>query len=403
MKGPLLVVMFGIIIVLLPIGMVTGVLPALVEAIRDAILLAITFIVGTGTVAYGIWIAAPNLLKRLSATALRGVPNLPNSLKRRAVKNELEGEINAAFKDFGKDVEGLIGPEIKITWLSPGEDARERFFSSGKAYLKLDFSENQERNLVEAALVYSRDYLLEATRQFLPRPLMRAIDLTFIDELLLRRNAVRSRVYFNQEVLPRELSVAPETEQYMDRLALISQHGLFIRVLWPELRDYPGHVATRLRRRSHQEQADAFIDFLAKSAQDREALTQSGLVHIGETIRVGIVLVGSPYKLQSAGTRPYVRRVALNNERGCRTVYLIGYNKGVHYVTPIAKESQRRGIAESFSSGSYDALIRNALSRQAIARLTIPEGAGRAFLEKFPDTNEWPDLEDEILEQVNGK
>ena len=347
----------------------------------------------------GLWRAAPDPLKRYSAAALRWLPNLPNSLKRRAVKNELEGELNAAFSQFGREGAGFIEHQIRIAWLTPDEDVADSFFREGKAYLKLNFSENNERNLVEAALLYCTDgYLLPTTRQHLPKPLMRAIDLTFIDELLERRNAIHSRGYFTQEVLPRELAASPETEKYMDTLGLISQHGLFIRVLLPELRDYAGHVAQRLARQQHKEQIEAFIEFLGTTSRDRETKTQTGLLHVGATIRTGIVLVGIPGKLESEGNRPYVRRSAINADRGARTVYLVGYNRGVEYVPRIAKEAQRRGIVNSYETHQYNALVRGDVTKQVVARLSIIEGAGSRFLQTYPNMLEWPDLEDELAE-----
>ncbi|GAH86283.1 unnamed protein product, partial [marine sediment metagenome] len=157
---------------------------------------------------------------------------------------------------------------------------------------------------------------------------MRAIDLTFTDELLDRRNAVRGRAYFTQEVIPRETEITPEINKYLDTLELLSQHGLFIRILLPEIRDYPGRTHRRVARRSHLEQIESFIEFLRITAEDRTSKKKRVWLHIGETIRIGVTLVGITSKLQFEGTRPYVRRIAINNADGARTVYLIGYNLG---------------------------------------------------------------------------
>jgi len=224
---------------------------------------------------------------------------------------------------------------------------------------------------------------------------MRAIDLTFIDELLDKRNAVRGRAYFTQEVIPREIEVTPDINKYLDTLELLSQHGLFIRILLPEIRDYPGRTHRRIARRSHLEQIEAFIEFLRITAEDRTNKIKRAWLHIGETIRIGVVLVGVTDKLQFEGTKPYVKRTATHNAEGARDVYLIGYNLGVIYVPSIAKEAKQREIATEYEIHSYDALIGGELKEQVLARLSVPEGAGKRFLEKFPNKEEWPDLEDE--------
>lgn len=102
----------------------------------------------------GLWRVAPDFAKQLIARTIRLAPDAPNYLKRRATKNEIESAINRAFKQFHR--EGFVNHEIIVSWLKPGEDAREVFFRSGKAYLKLDYSNSQETNLAEAALRFCR-------------------------------------------------------------------------------------------------------------------------------------------------------------------------------------------------------------------------------------------------------
>jgi len=394
-KKAWLFIILGVIILIVAIGMVVGFVPTVRETIRDTLLHIIGWISGISITLYGVWAAIPEPMKRLVARILRKIPNLPNVYKRTTIKYEIEGELNAALKDFSKEGIGLTEHEVCISWLTPNQEARESFFREGKAYIKLDFSEKKEKLLVDAAVIYCGGGLLPAMRQYVEQPLMRTIDLMFIDELLERRKAISSRAYFTQEVLPNEIKVIPEIKQYMERLALISQHGLFLHILLPELRDYPGHVPPRLALQKHMEQIIAFVEFLDRTAKDRENKTETGLLHVGEIVRIGIVLVGMQAKLQLQGTKPYVRRTAMDGDNGAHVVYLIGYNLGLDYIPKIAKEAMKRKIADSYEIRKYDALIRGKITKQAIARLTLPDMAGKLFLKEYPDMEAWPDLEDE--------
>jgi hypothetical protein len=390
---PQLLLSAGIIILLVLLGMALGLIPALAESVRNILLGSFGSVSGIGLTLYGIWKIAPDEVKHIIAGGLRKIPNLPIYYKRRTVKFELESEINTALKEFGKEGAGFVEHEVVISWLTPDQEARSLFFRGGKAYLKLDFTEDKERNLVEAVLMYCNECLLPEVRQYIARPLVRAIYLVFIDEMLDRRNAVRGRAYFTQEVIPRETEITPDINKYLDTLELISQHGLFIRILLPEIRDYPGRTHYRVARSSHLQQVEAFIQFLKITAEDRTRKIKRAWLHIGETIRIGVVLVGISDKLQFEGTRPYVKRTARDNAEGARNVYLIGYNLGVIYVPHIAKEAKQRGIAEKYEIYPYDALIGGELKKQVVARLSIPEGAGKRFLDSFPNIQEWPDLE----------
>ena len=356
---------------------------------------AIAWLAGLSLVVQGAWKALPDPLKRFSAAALRMLPTLPNAWKRRVVKNELEGTLNAALREFNREGAGFVDHEVKIEWLTPSDDVRDTFFRSGKAFLKLGFSENNHRNLVEAALAFCREGLMPSTRQYVPQPLMKAIDLVFVDEVLERRQAHLSRAYLTQEVIPREVERLPGVDSYIETLSLISQQGLFTRIFLPELRDYPGFVPARMALYRHHYDIFEFLGFLETTVKSRETRTRTVLIHVGAVVRVAIVLVGIPDKLRFEGTRPYVRRAAIHNRRGARTVYLLGYNEGVHFVRDIAAEAKARGIVSSFEIEEYTAIVGDDVSNHRLARMTMVPGGGRKFLDEHEDLHEWPDLDDD--------
>lgn len=389
-----ILIIIGIVIILVAIGMAVGFVPNFTEVVGAVLAESFVWISGVFLTLWGIWKAIPEPIQRIIAKVMRKIPNLPIYYKRRTVKFEIEGEVNAALKKFGKEGAGFVEHEVVVDWLKP-EEARMMFFKGGKAYLKLDFNEDKEKTLVEAIVMYCNECLLQEIRQYIPRPLMRSIDLMFIDELLDRRDAKRGRSYFGQEVIPREIEVTPEIEKYLDKLGLISQHGLFIRVLMPELKEYSGRTQHRIPRENHLAQVEEFIDFLKITAEDRPREVKRVWLHIGETIRVGVMLVGERDKLNFEGTKPYVRRTAMDNAAGARTVYLIGYNLGVNFVPGIAREAKQRGIASKFEIDEYSAFIGNQVKDQVIARLSVPDGAGKRFLELYPSMADWPDLEEE--------
>ena len=389
----LLVIGFG------SLGLALGITPRIIgESNPDFLALgtsAVVWFAGIYAVAQAAWQALPDPLKRLSAAALRKLPTLPNAWKRRVVKNELEGSLNAALREFNREGAGFIEHEIKIEWLTPNSDLRETFFRSGKAFLKLSFSENNDRNLVEAALKFSTEGLLQITRQYIPNDLMKAIDLVFVDEVLDRRHAHLSRAYLTQEVVPREIERSPQIESHIETLSLVSQQGLFTRVFLPELRDYPGYVPARMAQHRHQYDIREFLVFLDNAVKSRETRTKTALVHVGAIIRVAIVLVGIPDKLRIEGTRPYVRRAAMHNELGARTVYLLGYNEGAHFAHEIAKEAKARGLVSSFEIDEYIAIVGDDVSNHILARMTMVPESGSKFLQEHEDLDEWPDLDDD--------
>ena len=137
------------------------------------------------------------------------------------------------------------------------------------------------------------------------------------------------------------------------------------------------------------------MGFLETTVKSRETRTKTVLIHVGAIVRVAIVLVGIPDKLRFEGTRPYVRAAAIDNERGARTVYLLGYNEGVHFVGDIAAEAKARGIVSSFEIEEYTAIVGDDVSNHKLARMTMVPGGGSKFLEEHENLDEWPDLDDD--------
>ena len=371
------------------------------KGITEEISAAVTWISGSAiTIVFwslAFWKLMPNGAKKLIARLIRFVPNVPNILKRRAIESELEGAINGALTQFNREGAGFIDHEISISWLNPDDNVRRLFFESDKVFIKLDYTRSPGINLVESILLYCRRSLLPHTQEYVNRPLMRAINLQFVDEILQRQGTSESRAYFMHEVLERETNDSQETLKFFDKLQLLGQHGLFTRIYLPELQEYPTVALRSWPRRRHQQSLLGLLDFLETTVRNRESGTKGALQHIHEGVRIAVVLVGIPNKLLFEGIRPYVRRVAINEQQGARTVYLLGYNEGTNYVEPIAREAQRRGLVENYAIELYDALVRDKVQRHKLARLTMCLGEGSHFLTEHSDTSEWPELEDDNL------
>ena len=325
----------------------------------------------------------PNPIKVLTASILRLIPFLTNYWKRRAVKDELEGNLNAALRDFSDEGAGFINHEIKVEWLTPHSDARDSFFRSDTAFLRLDFSENNDRNLVEAALLFCSEGLLRYTRQYVPPALMRAIDLVFVDEILERRQAANSRTYLIHHVLPREVKRIPEISQHMSTLGLISQYGFFTRILLSELRDYTGYVPSiRMKLERHYVHIQRFMNFLHDVIASREEHTETALTHAGGIVNIAIVLVGKFGKPRTEGTGPYITAAAIHNKDGARTVYVWGYEDGVNFVRDIANDAKDKRLVKSFEIDDYSAVVGDQASKFRIARMDMNTEAVIEFLNR---------------------
>lgn len=329
----------------------------------------------------------PERAKLFIAYLLRKSGYLPLELKRVVVRNEVEGNLNRAVKEFGCEGSRLLPHPASLVWVSPNEFSPDSFFRDGRIIIRLDYSENPHRNIVEAALLYCRTGLVPETRRYLWDGFRRALDLAFVHAVLERNDLRDGLLYFVQEVIGGELETKASVKTEYNTLQELDERGYFTRILLPELRDYAGRVHSADTRTQHRQWIANFLDFLMQITRDQG---ERALDHIQKRFRVSIVIVGKPWKLAFEGQRPYLKRIAKCATLGARTVFLVGNSSTV---PDIAKNARRLGIADSSECGSYYASLRTKIQRVWCARLEISEQTAASAMERIPGIEEWPDFE----------
>ena len=318
----------------------------------------------------------------------RALPLTSTFKKKFTLKNELEGNLNTALEEFGREGAGFTSHKVKVEWVGKSEE-RHAFFNDDTAVLKLDYSQDKNQNLVDAALLFCRRGLLPNVRQFVNMPLMRAIDIVFIDEILVKR-FTQARSYLLHDVVPQEGHEVPQMQSYLDPLWALSRHGWFTRIFLAELRDYDTYTFPGIEPKKHQGYIGRFLNFLTdvRDSRDQYSESETGLIHVEAVIRTGIVLVGMRGKPRVEGIKPYLDAVAIKGADGARTVYVLGYGEGRHYVRDVARAAQDQNIVTDFSIEDYQALDRREVREvpYRIARLVMDPNGAVGFVKKLRDS-----------------
>ena len=332
----------------------------------------------------------PEGAKLFIASVLRKIGHLPVELKRTVVRNEVEGNINRAVKEFGCEGSRLLPHPASVVWVSPGEISPDSFFRDGRIIIKLDYSENPHRNIVEGGMLYCKAGLVPETRCYLSDQFRRGLDLIFVQAVLERNDLREGLLYFVQEVAHRELAENPDVKKHYDRFYELHEHGYFTRILLPELRDYAGRVHIADTRKQHHGWIENFVDFLVEMAKEHPPGSEWALDHIKRRFRVSVIIIGNPRKLAFQGQRPYLKRIARCAQEGARTIFLIGTSSAI---PGIAKNAVSFTITDSSTCDSYYRTWRESVQRVWCARLEISEETAVLALDRFPDMEAWPDFE----------
>ena len=140
----------------------------------------------------GVWqliqMIFPEATKLFIAWLLRKIGNLPLNQKRRVIRNEVEANLKKALSGF--DCGGIrVTPyPPKIEWTSEFNVSSDSCFRDGRIIVRLDYSDNPHRNVVDAALLYCKSGLIPETRHYLWDNLAHALDLVFIQDEMEQEN-----------------------------------------------------------------------------------------------------------------------------------------------------------------------------------------------------------------------
>lgn len=260
------------------------------------------------------------------------------------VKNQVEGHVNTAMRQFNVESGGAMPHPVKVVWA--GRDVSpESFLEKGRVIVKLGYSEPAYRNVVNTALLCCQAGLLPETRHYLTPSLGRAIDLEVVDSILKRNKFTEGRVYFLNDILPAEFQKRPTVEPWFSIMEELELRGYFTRILLSELLRYPSRAAYRAGKDTHHEEIEAFAHFLHDIAQCPPG-GEVQLDFLRERLRVGVIIVGKALKLDVEGWEPYLRRVRLCADRGTDMVYLIGVKGAASAIPGIARAAERGGSAK---------------------------------------------------------
>lgn len=259
--------------------------------------------------------------------------------KKASIKNRLESSCSKMLNKFGKELPELSIPKLSIEWIRG--DQYDTELKEGEAIIKLQFSKDQTKNIVNAASVYVRDSFLKHSKPYMNDSLRQAIDLSITRKILLKidKNQRNILSQFNDDNSIRFDQCRNECNQ----VESVDDVGLLTRVLIREFDYFGDKLQGRIPNEKYKKEADNFLTYLfdiATRAYDENTKLQ----FVESTLKVGILLVARLDTYSSAGLDPYLRRIKLGFARGIETFYLLAREDKVQILESVATALLKTGI-----------------------------------------------------------
>lgn len=285
---------------------------------------------------------SPQKAKIIASDIARLVGFLSGGVRRFTVKNKVEAYINTVMNEFDNACKGATQYPMKLVWVTK-EVVPRSYIERERVIVRLRYKDPAYLNVVASATAYCRAGLLPDTRQYIHKPLARAIDLEVVDTILNRNKMREGQRYFRSQVLPSEFQKYEDIQPWFDILRDLEDQGHFRRILLPELVRYPIKARYEVSNTSHPNEINNFVYFLRDIAASLPG-GEVNLDYIGRRLQVGVIIVGMPKKLQLKGHVPYLSQIELCRDRGAEVIYLIGVKGASREIPGIAREAEYLGL-----------------------------------------------------------
>ena len=273
---------------------------------------------------------------------------------RTAIALRVQGAINSARAELLKNAPAyLIDRRVKIRWTKSAEEATT-LLREGEVLVVLKKSSHNEENIAHALMAFLPKAMLPRARRYVDPQRMRAADLIIARSLLGEPDQSGAlSVLFEQHLDP----ARHESEDLRAKIAELDEvdlQGWLVRLLLSEYYHlgeqlHPGEPSDSCRI-----DAEEFARWLHRLATRSPGSTNESLSYRGRYLRVAVIFVAIPGRLETEGLRPYRRRARryLWQDR-FDAVYLMGRDANIPSVLALADGLETDVRVESCSRYMY--------------------------------------------------
>lgn len=272
---------------------------------------------------------------------------------------DVQGRVNEFVKDLRVKSPHVADVGVKIAWVESAEK-ESPLRDEGRLVIRMRRHEDQDRNFVQASMVFIATEFLSKTKKYLSKSQAESLDLFFAKELFEREKPHIADKFFDEYFAPAVDNA--KVADLLERYGMVERVGLFFPVLVQELEHLGQKVYFKPKKEAIIGEVNRFIGFLEDYANRTVGDTTTPTNFGGAYLRCGIVIIAKRYKREVIGDiEPYLKYVDTLLERKIETVYLIGSAEedNVQFVENITAEAcSRFGVELSCEPTTVEADIR---------------------------------------------
>lgn len=319
----------------------------------------ITFGVGALT-ATGIifWILNnPDKIERIFALIYRTFSWVSKKLEYGKISTNIQAAVNSASNEVNRDCPEILPYAMKIKWAKTSQDT-ETFLRNGEIIVTMDYSRNDDRNLVVSTLAYIEKGLLPIARSYVDETLMKATDFTVAKTIFTSNYGGLSMNYFLQNYLKPEVNNDSQLQKDCTLLDSIHKAGFLSKIYLRQIHHFGNKIYPATPDQATKKESQDFAIFLDKIAT-RKGGEEVNLTFAQSRIRINVLLIAQD-ETKIWGIGAYLRRIKINLDRGIEYTYICARGpENVSLAQEIATKEEKNGHLKIISKHNFLQPIEN--------------------------------------------
>ena len=302
--------------------------------------------------------------------------------------------MNSFVRRLNRDATHVDAKGVVIQWV-PKDEEQHAFFHSNRLVIRLREHKDQDKNFVNASMVFVSKSLLPRTKKYMSKTQSQALDLFTARKLF---ETEKPRVvdqffddYFSQVLGDRKMM------DLLEKFEAIDKVGVYFFMLIQELSFLGEKVFYRPKGGNILQEVASFIDFLETYANRQVGDETVPLTFQGAYCRTAIVIVARRTKREKGDIRPYVAWLGTLLSRKLEQIYVFGSSgtENMRFIHEIVQQATLEHGLSEHSRTEFDSRIKIAPNRRE-------EIASIVVLLRSSDTKKYYDAEyqDEFIDEA---
>jgi len=271
----------------------------------------------------GYLITHPNKIIDFNAYIYNILATYIISADKPAVKLTIESSLNKISNDMNREIEGILPYGIEIEWVRNTD--RETFIRNNKIVIRMEYHQNNTRNIVNATLRYFEEGLLKNIKEIIDLKISKSIDFVTAKKTLRETKKYDSLQFLVENVINPIENEDEEIRYYLNSMSKLYEAGFFSRIFLNELKNINQMLYVDKIYDNLNEDIIIFLEKLNEIAHKKRGVDIDTHV-ITNYLKISFVYIARLETLKY-GIKPYTNYILSEIDEGYENFYIIARGK----------------------------------------------------------------------------